>query len=62
MGEFSRSSGGRLPNDPEMQAEHQHEVGDEIERSREASEATRGNRPARPRPWWAIWRRSRSPR
>jgi hypothetical protein len=62
MGEFSRSSGGRLPNDPEMQAEHQHEVRDEIERSNEASVAARGNRAARPRQWWAFWRRPRSAR
>lgn len=62
MGEFSRSSGGRLPNDPDMQAEHQHEVRDEIERSREASEATRENRQVRPRPWWAFWRSNRAAR
>ncbi|MEP7033358.1 MAG: hypothetical protein ABI879_05180 [Actinomycetota bacterium] len=62
MGEFSRSSGGRLPNDPKMQAEHQHEVRDEIERSLEASEAARGNRAARPRPWWAFWRPRRAVR
>jgi hypothetical protein len=60
MGEFSRSSGGRLPNDPEMQAEHQHEVRDEVERSHEALEAARGNRAARPRPWWAFWRPRRT--
>jgi hypothetical protein len=60
MGEFSRSSGGRLPNDPAMQAEHQNEVRDEVERSHQASEAARGNEVARPRPWWAFWRPRRT--
>jgi hypothetical protein len=62
MGEFSRSSGGRLPNDPDMLAEHQHEVRDEIERSHEAAEAANAIRRGRPRPWWAFWRRPRSAR
>jgi hypothetical protein len=62
MGEFSRSNGGRLPNDPEMQAEHQHEVRDEIEHSHEAAEAALASRAAQPRPWWAFWHPRRSAR
>jgi hypothetical protein len=62
MSEFSAYGSGRMPHDPEVQAEHQHEVRNEIERSLEASEAARGNRAARPRPWWAFWRPRRAAR
>jgi hypothetical protein len=60
MSEFSAYGSGRMPHDPEVQAEHQNEVRDEVERSLEASEAARGNEVARPRPWWAFWRPRRT--
>lgn len=53
MGDFSRS-GGRVPRDPEVEAEHRTEMADAVRRDREAAKAM-GGRDRPRRPWWKLW-------
>jgi hypothetical protein len=62
MSEFSPGDGFGIPKDEDVQAEHQHDIREEVEHSRAATEAARHSKAARRRPWWAFWRPRRSAR
>ena len=58
MSEWGRA-GGPLPNNPDIQREHQREMREAIERESLGEPEQLGSRHPR-RPWWKLWvRRSR---